>query len=129
MGGLNTTEFLYGIGAKGKYNHNNGTGGTLVEGLTSSRTNLYWLEVSHKNEDDIFIQLFNSNGTVVLGVDKPTLSIMVPAGDGTYHGGVSRGFAPSPIEFTDGLKYAITTNVDNDVEPASLANVNIVYSL
>lgn len=70
---------------------------------------LYFLEVANIDGVDGFLQLFDSAvASVTVGATTPKLSILVPHGNGSNYGSMSRVFTP-PLHFNTAITYAGTT--------------------
>lgn len=86
-----------------------------------------FLEASHPNPNDIFIQFFDSSVSITVGSTTPIYSLIVPAGDGTLRGAMDKHPAMRLI-FSNSIKYAVTTTPTGSTAPASNATVNIGYN-
>lgn len=87
---------------------------------------LDYLHVINPNTAQAFIQLFDAAAAgVTVGTTTPTLSFLVPAGDGVQSGAFERSFY-RPIHFTTALTYACTTTATGSGDPTTGLTVNIV---
>ena len=88
---------------------------------------LYGLEVSNANSTDAWIQIFDvAAGSVTVGTTTPTLSFLVPAGNGTDDGGMTETFVV-PIKFATAITYACSTTPTGSGDPTTGLVVNVLY--
>ncbi|QGJ70344.1 Hypothetical protein PBC10988_20390 [Planctomycetales bacterium 10988] len=104
----------------------NASADETVASIKLAAGRLYGLEVQNPGTEDVWLQLFDSAGTVTLGVTNPVLSLLVPAGDGVRSGAMDQQFHP-PIEFSQGIQYACTASATGDEAPEAACLVNAIY--
>jgi hypothetical protein len=97
-----------------------------AETLGASGTYLSFFEVQNPNTVQVFLQLFDALvANVTLGSTAPTMSLLVPPGDGNASGGRAEIF-PTPPHFRTGLVYAVTTTATGSTAATSVCGVGFV---
>lgn len=89
-----------------------------AEVLSAGPAHVHEIEVVNPNSVDVFLQLYDTNGAVVVGTTTPELTIFVPAGDGSNNGARILS-VPYGYQFIQGVKYAVTTGFANGTAPGS----------
>jgi hypothetical protein len=103
-------------------------GDNTATAMKTSEGELYSLEVSNPNSSDAYIQLFDATASdVTVGTTTPSLSFLVPAGDGTLDGGMDK-FWPNGVIFDTAITYACTTTATGSSDPSTGLVVNAVRS-
>lgn len=99
-----------------------------VELLRSGRSLLSFFEVTNPNTSDVYLQLFDAAATssVSLGSTTPKLSLQCPAGTSTTVRGVRAENFGDPIEFANGICYAVTTTSTGSTSPGTASSVNFL---
>lgn len=94
------------------------------------RTSSGWIDYIHvinSNAVDTYLQLFDAAiGDVTVGSTTPTLSLLIPAGDGASAGAFEQGFV-TPLRFKTAITYACTTGATNGTDPTTGLTVNIQH--
>lgn len=109
--------------------HFNASGTSTKSVVKAAEGHLYDLEVSNPTNADAFIQIFDAlTGAVTVGTTTPTLSLLVPAGNGTIRGAMDKHFGEEGLVFTSGIVYACTTTPTGSTAPSSALNVNALWS-
>lgn len=78
--------------------------------------------IYNPNTSVVFVQCFNTNGTVTVGTSVPKLSFGIPA-----LAAANLAMGSCPIDFTLGLKIAATTTASNGTSPTSGLTTNWFY--
>ncbi len=100
--------------------------GDLAE-IHGGPAEFYGFEVANPTAVDLFLQIFDAAAAdVILGTTPPSGSFLIPAGDGSLHGGNARDL-PAPIGLNHGLSYAITTNPGGAILGSDDCVTNILY--
>ena len=87
---------------------------------------LDYFEVHNPNIVQVFLQVFDALiANVTLGTTPPTLSFLVPPGDGNANGGRSEIF-PNPPNFRNGIVYAVTTTSTGSTAPTTACGVGFI---
>jgi hypothetical protein len=87
--------------------------------MKASEGLLYFLEVSNPNTTDAYLQLFDADAAdVTVGSTTPTLSFLIPGGDGTLDGAMDK-FWPPGISFENAIIYACTTTATGSSDPST----------
>jgi hypothetical protein len=103
-------------------------GDNSSQALKASPGVLYALEVSNPNSADAYIQLFDvASGSVTVGSTTPTLSLFVPAGDGTKDGAMDKYWTHG-IKFNTAITFACTTTATGSGDPTTGLIVNALHS-
>lgn len=88
---------------------------------------VYAIEAQNLNATDLWLHLWDSEAAdVTVGVDDPTLSFLIPAGDGSLYGAMDKSF-PVPVTLVKGFCYAVTDAPDGGAAPVADAVVNFAY--
>ena len=97
--------------------------------MVAHNARLEYLQLAGIDAVDSFIQLFDkaTTGEVSLGSDVPALSFFVPAGNATVRGGFTQNFEP-PVDFQEGIVYAVTTTVGGNTGPTTPLEMNALTS-
>lgn len=98
----------------------------IAEVLSAGPAHLHFVEVVNPNTSDVYLQLYDTAGAVVVGTTVPALTLLVPAGDGSNNG--AREFSVAyGIQFILGIKYAVTTTQSGGAAPSSNCSVVAGY--
>ena len=99
-----------------------------VELLRSGRSLLSFFELTNPNTSDVYLQLFDAAAvsSVTLGSTTPDLSFHCPAGTSTTVRAIRAESFDDPVEFLNGICYAVTTTSTNATSPGTAATVNIL---
>ena len=100
---------------------------TVIE-VGQNEHEIHSLEAQNINAVDIWLHLWDAlEADVTIGVTAPTLSFLVPAGDGALYGAMDKSF-PVPVGFNKGLCYACTDAKDGSgAAPAVAVVLNMGY--
>ncbi len=91
---------------------------------TAQGKNFRWLSVLNADFRDYFIQLFDVSGDITVGVTVPTLSLLIPKGNGLNYGALDMNLN---IRFTNAIRYAIGLTPTGDSSPVIPVIVNGAY--
>jgi hypothetical protein len=101
-------------------------GDNTAQAMKSSGGFVYFLEVSNTNTADAYFQMFDAETSdVTVGTTTPSLSIHVPAGDGTLRGSMDM-LLPGGIIFNTAITYSCTTTATGSGDPSTGLVVNAV---
>ena len=104
--------------------HFDSDGDNSAQAMTGGPAVLSGLQVLNVNTSDAWIQLYDLATTgVTVGSTTPTLSLLVPKGDGTSYGGLDLVFS-TPVFFKTALTYACTTTPTGSGDPTTGLTVN-----
>jgi len=99
---------------------------TVVE-IGTGMHNLHAVEAQNLNAVDLWLHFWDLEAAdITIGVDDPTVSLLIPAGDGALYGAMDKDWS-APIGFAKGLCYAVTDAPDGGAAPATAAVLNILY--
>ena len=97
-----------------------------VENLQTSPGYLDFFEVQNPNIVQVFLQLFDgAAASVTLGTTAPTMSLLVPPGDGNASGGRAEVLNHPPY-FNKAISYAVTTTATGSTAPTTACGVGFV---
>lgn len=102
-------------------------GDNTVQTLLATHGCLSRIEVANPNTTVAFLQLFDESGTITVGTTTPKMSILIPKASGENDYGskfINFGFPGLP--FKNSIKYACTTTLTGNGDPASGLIVNAV---
>lgn len=84
-----------------------------------------YIHVINSNVADAYLQLFDvASASVTVGTTTPTLSFLVPAGDGVNAAAFEQHFS-TPLRFRTAITYACTTTATGSGDPTTGLTVNI----
>jgi len=99
---------------------------TVVEVGTGPHE-IHSIEAQNLNAADLWLHIWDAEAVdVTLGVDVPTLSYLIPAGDGALYGAMDKPF-PTPIGLAKGFCYAVSDAPAGGAAPVADAVVNFTY--
>jgi len=103
-------------------------GDNSAQAVKASGGILTGIEISNPNSVDCYLQLFDALAAdVTVGSTTPTLSLLIPAGDGTNDSAMDKALHEGGIQFKNGITYACTTGATNADDPATGLIVNLLY--
>lgn len=88
---------------------------TTVKTCSAGPAILKWYFCTNPNTSTVYLQIFNSAGTVTLGTTVPALSLGIPASSSAPGAGNS----PMSIGFSNAIKVAATTTARGSVAPST----------
>ena len=101
-------------------------GDNTAQAATTSGAYIDYIHVVNPNVAQAFLQLFDlASGSANVGTTTPTLSLLIPPGNGTDSGAFTEVF-PVPIHFKTAVTYACTTTATGSGDPTTGLTVNIV---
>ena len=101
-------------------------GDNSAQAARATEGRLFYVHVVNPNAADAYIQFFDvAAGSVTVGVTVPTLSFLVPAGNGTDAGAFDQWFGDRGIQFNTAITYACTTTATGSTDPTTGLTVNI----
>lgn len=109
--------------------HFDSDGDNTAQAVKTTAGRIHALEVSNPNAVDAYLQLFNAAaGDVTVGTTTPTLSLFVPAGDGTLDGAMDKEWGDEGLDFQTAITYACATTATGSGDPATGLVVNLLFS-
>lgn len=123
---LSVQEVLTFLFSEGEM-HFDADGDNSAQTIKSTYGRLIFLEVQNPNDTDAYIQLFDESGTVTVGTTTPTLSLLVPAGNGTDDGAMDKLWSLGAPKFLNSIKYACTTTATGSGDPTTGLIINALY--